>query len=72
MVGGRAQVFTRYHEQNITRTRSHVHQGKSKLTKGVIVYDANALYLYCSGDVMACGKDTLVMNKKPFDEKRIA
>ena len=25
---------------------------KSKLTKGIIVYDANILYLYCSGDVM--------------------
>ena len=45
---------------------------KSKLTKGVVGYDANALYLYCSGDVMPCGKDTLVVNKKPFDRKRIA
>ena len=43
-----------------------------KLTKGVIGYDANSLYLYCSGDVMPCGKDTLVVNKKPFDQKRIA
>ena len=33
--------------------------------------DANALYLYCSGDVMPCGKDTLIMDKKPFDRKRI-
>ena len=44
----------------------------SKLTKGVIGHDVNALYLYCSGDVMPCGKDTLVVNKKPFDQKRIA
>ena len=44
----------------------------SKLTKGIIGYDVNALYLYCSGDVMPCGKDTLVVNKKPFDQKRIA
>ena len=35
-------------------------------------YDANALYLYCSGRVMPCGKDTLVVNEKPFDQKRIA
>ena len=41
------------------------------MTKGVIGYDANALYLYCSGDVMPCGKDTLVVNKKLFDQKRI-
>ena len=36
MVGGPAQVFTRYHEKDITRIRSHVYGKKSKLTKGVI------------------------------------
>ena len=72
MLGGPAQVSTRYHEKDITRIRSHVYGEKSKLTKGVIGYDANSLYLYCSGDVMPCGKDTLVVNKKPFDQKRIA
>ena len=72
MVGGPAQVFTRYHEKDITRIRSHVYEEKSKLTKGVIGYDVNALYLYCSGNVMPCGKDMLVVNKKPFDQKRVA
>ena len=72
MVGGPAHVFTRYHEKYITRIRSHVYGEKSRLTKGIIGYDANSSYLYCSGDVMPCGKDTLVVNKKPFDEKRIA
>ena len=66
-----AQVFTRYHEKDITSKRSHVHGEKSKLTKGIIGYDANVLYLYCSGDVMVCGKETLVVNKKPFHQKRI-
>ena len=42
MVGGPAQVFTRYHEKNITCIRSHVYEEKGKLTKGVIDYDANA------------------------------
>ena len=42
------------------------------MTKGVIDYDANGLYLCCSGDVTPCGKDTLVVNKKPFDQKRTA
>ena len=59
-------------KKDITRIRSHVFEEKRKLTKGVIGYDANALYLYCSGDVMPCGKKTLVVNKKPFDQKRIA
>ena len=45
MVGGPVQVFTRYHEKNITRIRPHVYEEKSRLTKGVIGYDANALYL---------------------------
>ena len=71
MVGGPAQVFTRYHERVITRIRSHVYGEKSKLTKGVIGFDANSLYLYCSGDVMLCGKGRLLVNKKPFDQKRI-
>ena len=52
MVGGPAEVFTRYHEKDITRKRPHVYGEKSKLTKGVIGYDENALYLYCSGDLM--------------------
>ena len=51
-MGGPAQVFTRYHEEDITHIRSHVYGEKSKLTKGVIGYDANSLYLCCSGDVM--------------------
>ena len=72
MVGGPAQVFIRYYEKDITCIKSHVYGEKSKLTKCVTLYDANSLYLYCSGDVMPCGKDTLIVNKKPFDQKRIA
>ena len=51
-----------------------MYEEKTKWSKGVnkIGYDANSLYLYCSGDEMPCGKDTLVVNKKPFDQKRIA
>ena len=71
MVGGQAQIFTRYHEKEIRRIRSHVYEEKSKLTMGIIGYDENSLYLYCSGDVMPCDKDTLAVNKKPFDQKRI-
>ena len=48
-----------------------MYEEKSKLTRGIIGYDANSLYLYCSGDVMPCGKDTLVVNKNSFDQKRI-
>ena len=44
---------------------------KGKLTKDIIGYDANALYLFSAGNVMPCGKDTLVVNKEPFEQKRI-
>ena len=49
-VGGPAQVFTRYHEKDVTYIRSHIE--REKLCKKIIGYDANALYLYFSGDVM--------------------
>ena len=39
MVGGTAQVITRYHEKDITRIRSHMYEEKSKLTWDIIVYD---------------------------------
>ena len=45
MVSGPAQVFTKYHEKDTKRIRSHVYGEKSKLTKGSIGYDANALCL---------------------------
>ena len=51
-VGGPAEIFTRYHEKDITRIRSHLYGEKSKLTKGIIYYDANASYIYCSDQVM--------------------
>ena len=71
-VGGPAQDFTRSHEKDITRIRSHVYGEKSKLTNDIMGYDANDLYLCCSGDLMSCGKDALVVNKKPPDQKWIA
>ena len=64
MVSGPAQVFTRYHEKDITRIGSHVYGEKSKLTKGIIGLDANASYLYSSGDVMPCGiRSRLIKNE---------
>ena len=48
MVGQPAQVFTRYHEKNIIRIRFHVYGEKDKLTKSIIGYDGNGLYLSCS------------------------
>ena len=65
MVGGPTEVFTRYHEKDVTYIE------REKLCKKVIGYDANALYLYCSGDVMPCGKDKLTVSEKPYDKLQI-
>ena len=74
MVGGPARVFLRHHEKDIARVRFYVYGEKSRLTeKNIIGYhDANTLYLYCSADLMPCAKDTLAVNEKSFDQKRIA
>ena len=50
----------------------HAYGELSKLTREIIDYDASFLYLCCPGDVTLCGKDTLVMKEKPFDQKQIA
>ena len=67
MVGGPAQVFTRYHEKDVT----YIHIEREKLFKKIIGYDAKALYLYCSGDVMPCGKDKLTVIEKPYVKMQI-
>ena len=72
MVGTPAQVFTRCHDKDITRIRSHVFGEKSKLTKGVLGYNTKSLCIYCSGDAIVDGQDTLVVNAKLFDQNRIA
>ena len=72
MVGRPAQVFTRYHEKDITRIRFHVYGEKGKLINVIVGYDTNGLYLYCSGNVIPCDKETLVANRKLYGQKRIA
>ena len=76
MVGGPSMVFCRYAERGVTGIRSHVHEKESKKIKNkkcktILGYDANALYLYCSGQKMPCGKETLVVNERPTSTKRI-
>ena len=70
-MGGPAQVFIKYHEKDIIRIRSHVYGEENKFKKNVIGYDAYYIYLYCSVDVMPCGKDTLVGNEMPFDLRQV-
>ena len=57
MVGGPAIVFCRYHKRKKTRIRVHIYRRNGKKCKAILGYDANALYLYCSGQLMPCGKE---------------
>lgn len=52
IVGGPSIIFTRHHEANVTRIRG------GKLTKAILGYDANALYLSCTGREMPVGLPT--------------
>ena len=48
MVGGPAQISTRFHEKEFTRIISHMYAEKSNLTRGIIGYDANSSSMFWS------------------------
>ena len=56
MIGGPSIVFCRYAEVGKTKIRSHQY-GDSKRCESIVGFDANSLYLYCSGQEMPCGKE---------------
>ena len=59
VVGGPSLVFTRHHEVNVTKLRSHQVE-KPKTCKKILGYDANALYLSTMLQDMPCGKEEIV------------
>ena len=71
MVGGPAIVFTRYHKSGKTRIRAHIYGRNGKKCRTILGYDANALYLYCSGQVMPCGKERLEQVSSPKSKRTI-
>ena len=56
MVGGPSIVFCRYAEAGVSQIRSHS-EADAKTCRAVLGFDANSLYLYCSGQEMPCGKE---------------
>ena len=56
MVGGPSIVFCRYAEAGVSKIRSHINN-EAKTCRAVLGFDANSLYLYCSGQEMPCGKE---------------
>ena len=60
MVGGPSIVFCRYAEAGVSQIRSHIYgRADAKICRSVQGLDANSLYLYCSGQEMPCGKETV-------------
>ncbi|GMF19315.1 unnamed protein product [Phytophthora lilii] len=58
IAGGPSIIFNRFAKRNETFIRG------GKLCKKVIGYDANALYLWCLGNFMPCGRLTTI---EPYD-----
>ena len=56
MVGGLSTIFCQYHETGKSRIRSHKYQNPKTCTS-IVGFNANFLYLYCSGQEMPCGKE---------------
>ena len=66
-MGEPVQVFTRHHEKDITRIRSHVYGEENKLTKNILGYIMQ--HLHRSGGAMRCDKGTLLVNEKPSNQR---
>ena len=62
MVGGPSIVFCRYAEAGISKIRSHINN-EAKTCRAVLGFDANSLYLFCSGQEMPCGKEKVFSSK---------
>jgi len=71
MVGWPTIVFTRYHKRGRTRIRAHAYGTNGRLCKTILGYDANALYLYCSGGVLPCGKERFEKVKSPRCKRKM-
>ena len=70
MIGGPSIVFCRYAEVGVSKIRSHRYQD-ANVCKAIHGYDANSLYLFCSGQEMPCGKEKLRRSKNPENPKVI-
>ena len=70
MIGGPSIIFCRYAEADTSTIRPHIYPD-AKVCKSITGFDANALYLFCSGQEMPCGKKELCRIKNPGDPKII-
>ena len=78
MVGGPSIVFCRYAEAGISKIRSHISSDseagaklRAKTCRAVLGFDANSLYLFCSGQEMPCGKEKVFQSEAGEKDKLI-
>ena len=65
IVGGLSIVFHRYHERDVTTIRPRNYE-EPKACKKIIGYDANALYLWSTMQVMPTGHFVLRKSESQF------
>ena len=70
MIGGPSIVFCRYAEAGVSKIRSHIYSEKAKTCRAVLGFDANSLYLFCSGQEMPCGKEK-VFQANPEEKDKL-
>ena len=71
MIGGPSIVFCKYAEAGVSRIRSHRYSGAdAKTCRAVLGFDANSLYLFCSGQEMPCGKEK-VFSSNPEEKDKL-
>ena len=70
MIGGLSIVFCRYAEAEVSQIRSHIYED-AKTCRAVLGFDANSLYLFCSGQEMPCGKEKVFKGNPEEKDKLI-
>ena len=70
MIGGPSIVFCRYAEAGVSQIRSHIYQ-HAKTCRAVLGFDANSLYLFCSGQEMPFGKEKVFSERSGEKDKLI-
>ena len=69
MIGEPSIVFCRYAEAGVSQIRSHIYED-AKTCRAVLGFDANSLYLFCSGPEMPCGKEK-VFSSNPKEKDKL-
>ena len=71
MVGGPNIIFCQYVEAEKSQIRFHKYQDPKTCTI-ITGFDANSLYLYCSGQEMRCGKEEYIEANNARDPRIIS